>query len=111
MAFPHIMRVRGHIFFLSFVSRVWETRAHSLRRPWPPISLQDRSTRMSSEAIARPDVTYTRRTDPTPYWVCFPADEGAFWHFVARSHEDGQTQATSSQPSERSHQPCSWRKR
>jgi hypothetical protein len=64
---------------------------------------------MSSEAIARTDVTHTRRTDPTPYWVFFPADDGAFWHFVARSQEDGQTQETLAQPSERSHQHCSWR--
>jgi hypothetical protein len=63
---------------------------------------------MSSEALDRTVVTQTRCTDPTQYWVFFPTDNGAFWHFGARRQEDVQTQKTSSQHTALAHNNISW---
>jgi hypothetical protein len=74
------------------------------------ISLQYRSTWMSSEAVDRPVAT-RMRNNAVPYWAFFTKEEAACWNLVDRSREAIQTQEASPQPSERSHQHFSWRKR
>ena len=51
---------------------------------------------MSSEATDRP-VAPRKRHIAVQYWAFFPKEEAAFWHFGARSREDGQSQESSPQ--------------